>query len=119
MSEKDPALRVMKAIADYYSLHRSMRLDFIVDKPKKAGEHLVSVIKQATLKAMIESKLEMNKSDLKKDYLVFVAYLAKIAVIHDEHCRLVDRKEMGDSGAKKKTDKNSDAGGRSSGHNPG
>jgi hypothetical protein len=25
MSEKDPALRVMKAVADYYSLHRVMR----------------------------------------------------------------------------------------------
>jgi hypothetical protein len=25
MSEKDPALRVMKAVADYYSLHRNLR----------------------------------------------------------------------------------------------
>jgi hypothetical protein len=30
MSEKDPALRVMKAVADYYSLHRNLRLDFIM-----------------------------------------------------------------------------------------
>jgi hypothetical protein len=29
MSKKDPALRVMKAVADYYSLHRNLRLDFI------------------------------------------------------------------------------------------
>jgi hypothetical protein len=29
MSEKDPALRVMKAVSDYYSLHRNLRLDFI------------------------------------------------------------------------------------------
>jgi hypothetical protein len=36
MSEKDPALRVMKAVADYYSLHRNLRLDFINGKPKKA-----------------------------------------------------------------------------------
>jgi hypothetical protein len=48
MSEKDPALRVMKVVADYYSLHRNLRLDFINDKPKKAVEHLVSVIKPAT-----------------------------------------------------------------------
>jgi hypothetical protein len=35
MSEEDPALRVMKAMADYYSLHRNMRLDFINGKPMK------------------------------------------------------------------------------------
>jgi hypothetical protein len=33
-TEKDLALRVMKAVADYYSLHRNLRLDFINDKPK-------------------------------------------------------------------------------------
>jgi hypothetical protein len=85
MSEKDPALRVMKAVADYYSLHRNLRLDFINGKPKKAVEHLVSVIKPATLKALIESKLEMDKSELKKDFLEFVGYLKKMAIIHDEH----------------------------------
>jgi hypothetical protein len=36
MSEKDPALRVMKAVADYYSLHRNLRLNFINVKPKKS-----------------------------------------------------------------------------------
>jgi hypothetical protein len=35
MSEKDPALRVMKAVADYYSLHRNLRLDFINGKPRR------------------------------------------------------------------------------------
>jgi hypothetical protein len=50
MSEKDPTLRVMKAVADYYSLHRNLRLDFINGQPKKAVEHLVSVINPATLK---------------------------------------------------------------------
>jgi hypothetical protein len=44
MSEKDPALHVMKAVADYYSLHRNLRLDFINGKPRKTVEHLVSVI---------------------------------------------------------------------------
>jgi hypothetical protein len=53
MLEKDLALRVTKAVADYYSLHRNLRLDFI--KPKRAVEHLVSVFKPATLKALIES----------------------------------------------------------------
>jgi hypothetical protein len=33
MSEMDPALRVMKAAADYYSLHKSLRLDSINGKP--------------------------------------------------------------------------------------
>jgi hypothetical protein len=42
MSEKDPALRIMKAVADYYSLHRDLKLDSINGKPKKAVEHLVS-----------------------------------------------------------------------------
>jgi hypothetical protein len=57
MSEKDSALRVMKAVADYYSLHRNLGLDFINSKPKKAVEHLVSVIRPATLKALIKSKI--------------------------------------------------------------
>jgi hypothetical protein len=43
-------------------------LDVISRKPKKAVEHLVSVIKPATLKALIDSKLEMDKSELKKDF---------------------------------------------------
>jgi hypothetical protein len=62
MSEKNPALRVTNAVADYYSLHRNPRLDFINGKPMKAVEHLVSVIKPATLKALIEGKLEVDMS---------------------------------------------------------
>jgi hypothetical protein len=56
MLEKDPAFRVMKAVADYYSLRRNLSLDFVNGKLKKAVEHLVSVIKPATLKALIKSK---------------------------------------------------------------
>jgi hypothetical protein len=37
MSEKDPALRVTKAVADYHSLHKSLRLDFIDGMPKSSG----------------------------------------------------------------------------------
>jgi hypothetical protein len=43
----------------------------------------VSVIRPATLRALIESKLEMDMSELKKDFLEFVAYLKKMAIIHD------------------------------------
>jgi hypothetical protein len=118
MSEKDTALRVMKAVADYYSLHRSLRLAFINDMPKKAVEHLVSVMKPATLKALIESKLEMDKSELKKDFLEFVKYLEKMAIIEDEHCHVVEHKKTGDSGMKN-TGKGSEAGSRSSGNNSG
>jgi hypothetical protein len=75
MSEKDPALRVTKAVADYYLLHTNLILNFKNGKPKKAVEHLVSVIKPATLKDLNESKLEMDESDLKKDFLEFVVYL--------------------------------------------
>jgi hypothetical protein len=57
MSEEDPALRFMKVVAYYYSLHRNLRLYFINGKPKRAFEHLVSVIKQNTLKALIESTI--------------------------------------------------------------
>jgi hypothetical protein len=78
----------------------------------------VSIIKPATLKALIESKLEMDKSHLKKDFLEFVADLEKMAIIHDEHCRVVDDKKTGDSDTKNMS-KCCDAGGRSSGHNPG
>jgi hypothetical protein len=118
MSEKDPALRVTKAIADYYSLHRHLRLDFINGKPKRAVEHLVSVVKPATLKTLMKRKLQMNKSELKNDFLEFVAYLKKKAIINDEHCHVVEHKTTGESGMKN-TDISSDCGSRSSGHNSG
>jgi hypothetical protein len=118
ISAKDPALRVTKPIADYYSLHRNLRLDFINGKPKKAVEHLVSVIRPATLKALIESKLERDKSELKKDFLEFVTYLEEMAIIHDEHCHVAEQKTTGDSGMKN-NGKGNDAGSRSSGHNAG
>jgi hypothetical protein len=118
MSEKDPALRVMKTVADYYSLHINLRLDFINGKPKKAVEHLVSVIKPATLKALIETKLEMDKSELKKDFLELVKYLEEMAIVHDEHCHVVEHKKTGDSGTKN-NGKCNDAGSRSSGHKAG
>jgi hypothetical protein len=73
MSEKDPALRVTKAVADCYSLHKNLRLDFINGKPSRSVEHLVTVIKPAILKILIGSKLKMDKSDLKNDFLEFVA----------------------------------------------
>jgi hypothetical protein len=116
MSEKDPALRVMKAVADYYSLHRNLRLDFINGKPKKVVEHLMSEIKPATLKALIESKLEMDMSELRMDFLEFVKYLKKMAIIHDDRCHAVKNKNTGESGMKN-NGKSSDAGSRSSGHN--
>jgi hypothetical protein len=113
MSEKDSALRVMKAVADYYSLHRNLRLDFINGKPKKAVGHLVSVIRPATPKTLIKSKQETDKSEIKKDFLEFVTYLEQITIIHDEHCHVVELKKTGDSGMKN-TSKSSDVGSRSS-----
>jgi hypothetical protein len=112
MSEKDPALRIMKTVADYFSLHRNLRLDFINGKPKNAVEHLVSVIRPATLKALIESKVEVDKSELKKDFLEFVKFLEEMAIIHDEHCHVVEHKKTGDSGMKN-IGKGNDAGSRS------
>jgi hypothetical protein len=87
-------------------------------KPKKAVEHLVSVIRPATLKDLIESKLEMDKSELKKDFLNFVKYLEEMDIIHDEHCHVVEQRKTGDSGMKN-NGKCNDAGSRSSGHNAG
>jgi hypothetical protein len=106
----------MKALADYYSLHINLRLDFINGKPKRAVEHLVSVIRQATLKTLIESKLEMDMSELKKDFLEFATYLEQMAIIHDEHCHVVEQKKTGDS-CMKNNGNSRDAGCRSSGHN--
>jgi hypothetical protein len=60
----------------------------------------------------------MDKSDLKKNFLVFVAYLETMAIIHDEHGYVVDHAKTGVTGTKN-TGKNSDAGGRGSGYNPG
>jgi hypothetical protein len=95
-----------------------MRLEFINGKPKRAVENFVSVVKPATLKALMESKLEIDMSELKKDFLEFVDYLKKMAIIHDDHCHVVKHKKTGDSGMKI-TGKSSDAGSRSSRHNCG
>jgi hypothetical protein len=92
-----------------------LRLDFNNGKPKKAVEHLVSVIRPATFEALIESKLEMYKSELKKDLLEFVGYLKRVANIHDEHCHVVEHKQTGDS-SMKNNGKGSDAGSHSYGH---
>jgi hypothetical protein len=54
----------------------------------------VSVIKPATLKVLIVNKLQMDKSDLTKDFLEFVAYLEKIDIIHDEHSHVVDVRRL-------------------------
>jgi hypothetical protein len=75
-------------------------LDFINGKPKKAVEHLVSAVTPAILKALIESKLEMDKTELKKDFLEFVKYLEEMAIIHNEHCHVVKQKKTNDSGTK-------------------
>jgi hypothetical protein len=42
----------------------------------------------------------MDKSDLKKDFLEFVAYLEKMDIINDEHCHAVEHKKIADSGMK-------------------
>jgi hypothetical protein len=94
------------------------RIATINGKPKKVVELLVSVIKPATLKALIESKLKIDKSELRKDFLEFVGYLKKMAIIHDVHCHVVEHKKNGDSGMKN-TGKSSDASSRSFGHNSG
>jgi hypothetical protein len=60
----------------------------------------------------------MNKSEFKKGFLEFVGYLKKMAIMHDEHCHVVEHKKTGDSGMKN-TGNGSDAGSRSSGHNSG
>jgi hypothetical protein len=60
----------------------------------------------------------MDKSELKKNFSEFVAYLKKMAVIHDEHCHVVEHKKTGDFGINI-TGKSSDAGSRSSGRNSG
>jgi hypothetical protein len=97
MSEWDSALRVMKAVADNYSF-RNLRLEFIHDKPKKNVGYLMSVIRPAAVKALVESELYMDKSDLKRDLLEFIAYLEKMAIIHDKHCHVVDNMKTSDSG---------------------
>jgi hypothetical protein len=81
-------------------LHRNLRLDFNHGGPQKLVEHLVSVIKPALLTSLIESKLEMDKSNFKKDILEFVAYLEKMAILFDEHGHVVHNRKTGDPGAK-------------------
>jgi hypothetical protein len=61
-------LRVLNAIAHYSSLRRNLRLNLINGKPKKAVKHLL------------------------------IAYLKKMAIIHDEQCHTVEPKKTGDSG---------------------
>jgi hypothetical protein len=79
-------LQWQRSILRYASrrqLHINLRLEFINGKPKKYVEHLVSVIRPAILKNLIGIKPEMDKSDPKKDFFEFVAYLEKMAIMHD------------------------------------
>jgi hypothetical protein len=77
MLENNPALRDMKTFADHYSLHMNLNLYFIKRKPNKADGHLVSGNKPATPKALLESKLGMGKSNLRKDFIKLVAFVWK------------------------------------------
>jgi hypothetical protein len=77
----------------------------------------MSIIKPTIPKALIESKAELDMSNLKKDFLEVVPYLEKIAIIHDEYDHVVDHKKTGNSG--KDTSKCSNACGRSSRYNLG
>jgi hypothetical protein len=60
----------------------------------------------------------MDMSELKIDFLKLVGYLKKMAIIHNEHCHVVEHKKTGDSGVNN-TCKCSDAGSRSSEHKSG
>jgi hypothetical protein len=60
----------------------------------------------------------MDKSELKKDFLEFDKYLEEMAIIHDEHCHVVEHKNTGDSGMRN-NGKGNDSVSRSSGHNAG
>jgi exosome complex RNA-binding protein Csl4 len=42
VSRKDSALRVIKAVAKYHSLHTNLKLDYTSGKAKTAVEHQVS-----------------------------------------------------------------------------
>jgi hypothetical protein len=57
----------------------------------------------------------MCKSDLKKYFLYFIAYLEIIAIIYDDLCHAIDHKKTGGSGSTRTTSKSGDASGRSSG----
>jgi hypothetical protein len=57
----------------------------------------------------------MDKSDLKKNFLEFVAYLEKMAIMNGERSHMISRMKMGGSG-KRYVAKSSDAGSPSSGH---
>jgi hypothetical protein len=60
----------------------------------------------------------MDEFDLKKGFFESVAYLQKMAIIHDERCHVVEHKKSGNSGLKE-TGKRRYAGSRSSGDNSG
>jgi hypothetical protein len=60
----------------------------------------------------------MDMSEVKKDFLEFVGYLNMMAIIHDEHCHVLEHKNTGDSGMKN-IGKTSDSGSRRSRHNSG
>jgi hypothetical protein len=99
MAENDPALRVTKEIGEYLTLYRNLKLDLVKNKPKRAVEHIVSVIKPTTLKSIVESDLELDKSDLKKDFFKFIEYFEAIAIVHDRHGRPDTTKNGGGNAA--------------------
>jgi hypothetical protein len=69
-------------------------LDFSNGKQKRAVENFVSVIKPATLRVLIEGKLELDMSELKKDFLEFVGYFKKMAIIYASTVILWNRKRL-------------------------
>jgi hypothetical protein len=69
MSQKNMSLLVIKAVAEYYSFLWNLRLESNDGKSNKAVEHLVSVVKSATFKALIESKQKDGQVESQEGHL--------------------------------------------------
>jgi hypothetical protein len=50
MSEKNPAMRVIEAVAYHFSFHRNLKIHLMNGKLKKISEHMVLMIRPATLR---------------------------------------------------------------------
>jgi hypothetical protein len=83
MQEKESIMRVNQLVSDYLTLSREQGWTLVMDEPKLAIKHLLSVVKPAQLKEVCNNDLLLDQIGLRKDFYGFAKRLRKTAADAD------------------------------------
>lgn len=71
-AEVDPEMRITMLFSDYKTFLRQISMEYLItDNTKVSVAHVVSLLKQFSLKPKVESDLNLLKRNLKEDWKDF------------------------------------------------